>query len=317
LLTKRRRVLASAIAAAGTGLVTAAAAQAPALANLRPFPNDSGFAATYSLAGVVDQSGPFFQSMGNNGRSCASCHESAFGWTITPRSVQARFARSDGTDPIFRTVDGSNSPLADVSTPRARRQAYSMLLSKGLIRVGIGIPANAEFELAKVDDPYGYASAGELSLFRRPLPTTNLTRLSTVMWDGRETFKDAASTECVVGTSNCFASISFDLTDQSNVATLGHAHAAAALTPAQRSAIVSFEMGLFTAQGVGSPRRRAHVPRRARRPGGRVAARLLLRHQRHPGRRLPHARAVHAHRDDRLRRLAILGARGRAGSRAR
>ena len=248
LLTKRRRVLASAIAAAGTGLVTAAAAQAPALANLRPFPNDSGFAATYSLAGVVDQSGPFFQSMGNNGRSCASCHESAFGWTITPRSVQARFARSDGTDPIFRTVDGSNSPLADVSTPRARRQAYSMLLSKGLIRVGIGIPANAEFELAKVDDPYGYASAGELSLFRRPLPTTNLTRLSTVMWDGRETFKDAASTECVVGTSNCFASISFDLTDQSNVATLGHAHAAAALTPAQRSAIVSFEMGLFTAQ---------------------------------------------------------------------
>ena len=45
-----------------------------------------------------------------------------------------------------------------------------MLLSKALIRVGIGIPDSAEFELAAVDDPYGFASAKELSLFRRPLP---------------------------------------------------------------------------------------------------------------------------------------------------
>jgi hypothetical protein len=34
---------------------------------------------------------------------------------------------------------------------------------------------------------YHHASAADLSLFRRPLPTTNLTLLSTVMWDGRET----------------------------------------------------------------------------------------------------------------------------------
>jgi hypothetical protein len=70
-----------------------------------------------------------------------------------------------------------------VSTIDARRVAYRMLLNKGLIRVGIGIPANAEFELIAVDDPYHYASAAELSLFRRPLPTTNLKFLSTVMWD--------------------------------------------------------------------------------------------------------------------------------------
>jgi hypothetical protein len=56
-----------------------------------------------------------------------------------------------------------------------------MLLTKGLIRVGIGVPSNAEFELIEVDDPYGYASAIELSLFRRPLPTTNLPFLATVM----------------------------------------------------------------------------------------------------------------------------------------
>ena len=76
----------------------------------------------------------------------------------------------DGLDPIFRTVDGSNSPKADVSTVKARREAFSMLLNKGVIRIGLPIPAGAEFSLVGVDDPYGYASASELSLFRRPLP---------------------------------------------------------------------------------------------------------------------------------------------------
>src|SRR5512145_1603311 len=165
----------------------------PALPNLVPVVNDSGFAATYSKAGVIDRNGPFFQSLGVNGRSCSSCHLPAEGWTITPAGVQARFEASEGMDPIFRLVDGSNSPLADVSTLDARRRAYSMLLTKGLIRVGMKVPDGAEFDLVAVDDPYGFASAKELSLFRRPLPTTNVGFLSTVMWDGRETFRDAAS----------------------------------------------------------------------------------------------------------------------------
>ena len=225
-----------------------ASADEPALPNRMLAPNDSGFAATYSLAGVIDQTGPFFQSLGTNGRSCSSCHQAADGWTITPGSVQRRFAKTGGTDPIFRTVDGSNSPLADVSTLKARRSSYSMLLSKGLIRVGIGIPAGAEFDLVAVDDPYGYASANELSLFRRPLPATNLGFLSTVMWDGRETFKSASASDCVVGSTNCFASLLFDLSDQANAATLGHGQSLAPLSDAQRAAIVAFESDLFTAQ---------------------------------------------------------------------
>src|SRR6478672_8971643 len=122
------------------------------------FANPTGFAATYSTVGKVDLTGPFFQSLGTNGRACVSCHQQSTGWTITPANVQARFKATDGTDPIFRTNDGSNSPNADVSTLEARRAAYSMLLSKGLIRVGIGIPQGAEFDLVAVDDPYGYAS---------------------------------------------------------------------------------------------------------------------------------------------------------------
>jgi len=68
------------------------------------------------------------------------------------------------------------------------------------------------------------------------------------MWDGRETFADPKSPNCVRGTSNCFATLHVDLADQANSATTGHAQAAQALTDDQRNAIVAFEMNLYTAQ---------------------------------------------------------------------
>jgi cytochrome c peroxidase len=201
---------------------------------LEPFVNPTGAAQTFSTAGRIDTNNPFFQSLGTNGRSCFTCHRPESGWTIAPAGVRQRFEASAGLDPIFRTNDGSVSPFADVSTTEARRSAYGMLLTKGLIRVGIGIPSNAEFRLSAVDDPYSYASSRELSLFRRPLPSTNLTFLSTVMFDGRETFPGK--------------SITFDLLDQANSATMGHAQATAPLTSNQEQQIVDFETGLYTAQ---------------------------------------------------------------------
>ena len=68
------------------------------------------------------------------------------------------------------------------------------------------------------------------------------------MWDARETFKDPNSTDCILGSNICFASMHFDLAVQSNSATVGHAQATQALTDAQRKAIVAFETSLFTAQ---------------------------------------------------------------------
>ena len=224
------------------------AARRPGAAHLITAPNASGVAATLNLAGPIDRNNPFFQSLGSNGRSCATCHLAQEGWTITPQGVRNRFEASHGLEPIFRLNDGANSPLADVSTRAARKRAYSMLLDKGLIRVGIGIPAGAQFELVQVDDPYGFASAKELSLFRRPLPTTNLRFINTVMWDGRETFRSATSTDCIFGTLICFAPLHFNLADQSNAATVGHAQATTPLSEGQRKAIVAFELGLFTAQ---------------------------------------------------------------------
>src|SRR2546427_9656847 len=226
------------------------------LPNGLPFPNPTGFASTFSTAGRIDLTNEFFRDLGANGRRCVSCHVPSAGWTIAPSQVQAIFDRTLGgviDDPlglgaIFRTNDGSNSPAADVSSLAARRSAYSMVLTKGLIRVGIGVPDTADFELVAVDDPYHFASGAELSLFRRPLPTTNLQFLSTVMWDGREPFRGGDHCNIAAEGGACFASIHFDLADQSNGATQGHAQAPTPITNAQRQAIVAFETALATAQ---------------------------------------------------------------------
>lgn len=206
-----------------------------------PFPNASGRATTVSTTGSIDLGNEFFQDLGSNGRRCVSCHLPSAGWGITPAQVLAVFEATRGGElddalglgAIFRTNDGSNSPEADVSTLAKRRQAYSMLLSRGLIRVSMAVPADAEFELAAVDDPYHHATAADLSMFRRPLPTTNLKFLSTVMWDGRETQPGMT--------------IHFDLSRQATDATEGHAQGAP-LSDAQRESIVAMETALHTAQ---------------------------------------------------------------------
>ena len=73
---------------------------------------------------------------------------------MTPPELRERFRLRRGLDPIFRTNDGSNCEGADVSHWR-RCGAFSLLLSKGLIRVELAVPANAELTIVSVDDPYG------------------------------------------------------------------------------------------------------------------------------------------------------------------
>ncbi len=207
--------------------------------------DDSGWLRTFTASGTIDVGNPFFQSLGSNGRSCNTCHQQQDAWTLTPRTVRARFDATGGTDPLFRTNDGSNSPLADVSTVTKRRRAYSMLLSRGVLRIGIGIPANAEFSLDAVDDPYGYASAAELSLFRRPLPATNLGFLTGIMWDVRETVAPfLPPMDAGMYDADLVASLKHQAID----ATLGHAQGAASPSDDQLAQIVQFEMGLTTAQ---------------------------------------------------------------------
>src|SRR5215467_14237001 len=158
------------------------------LPNLFPLPNPSGFVETYNVNNTyIDLTGPFFQSLGTNGRSCSSCHRPAEAWSVSAAEVQLRFLLTQGLDPIFRTNDGSNCDHnIDTSTLAGRQAAYSLLLSRGLIRIFLPVPANAQFTVVGVQNPYGCSGTSTLSMYRRPLPATNLRFLSTVMFDGRE-----------------------------------------------------------------------------------------------------------------------------------
>jgi hypothetical protein len=195
----------------------------------------SGLLQTLDVNGRIDLRNAFFQDLGTNGRRCVSCHQPDSGWSLTPGNVIARFELTRGMDPIFTSNDGSVCEGVLPLSLRDKRAAYALLLSRGLIRVGLDVPPGAEFAIDRVEDPYhcGFAS-NDASLFRRPLPSTNLRFLTAVMWDGRESSASSTLVE--------------DLLSQANDATLGHAQAAQPLTAAQAQEIVGFEMGLFTAQ---------------------------------------------------------------------
>jgi mono/diheme cytochrome c family protein len=203
---------------------------------LEPTGNATGSAQTAASTGAIDTGNAYFQSLGVNGRTCGSCHVAEQGWTVTPDGLRARFDATGGTDPIFRPHDGATSPLAAVSTESERRNAYALLLSRGVVRVGLPMKPTFEFTLVAVDDPYGWASATQLSLFRRPLPTTNLRFLSAINWDGRST--PAAD----------LTNIHLGLKNQSNGATVNHAQATAPIADDVRESIVAFETSLTTAQ---------------------------------------------------------------------
>ena len=115
----------------------------------------SGKIATFQPGGPTFTAlNPFFQNLGTNGRTCFTCHQPQTGWTVSATGVQARFDASGGTDPIFRLIDGATCPTDDVSTLAAKREAYKLVIAKGLIRIGLAMPAaNLQFAVTKVDDP--------------------------------------------------------------------------------------------------------------------------------------------------------------------
>jgi cytochrome c peroxidase len=217
------------------------------------FPNPGGASETYStVAGGIDESGPFFQSLGTNGRTCASCHQPDEGMSISAAGVLRRFSTTHGQDPIFRTVDGSNcNHNVDVSTMPGMLSAYSLLLNRGLIRIPIAVPANADYRVVGVNNQYGCNESDVISMYRRPLPTTNLRFLSTVMFDGRESTPVTLTTKILF--ANYPASLMSDLAHQSLDATNIHAQGLGDHpTPAEQQQIVNFETSLFTAQTIGN-----------------------------------------------------------------
>ncbi len=230
------------------GLLAIANSSDQVVPRFQELPDPEGSFSNLNLGGPTDTTtNPFFQDLGTNGRRCVTCHQPGDAFSVTPPHIRQRFEATQGTDPIFRPVDGANCPLADVSTLEQRREAYSLLLTKGLIRIGIQVPANADYRVVSVYNRYGCNATDVISMYRRPLPTTNLPFLSAVMFDGRESSPATGTTKILY--SNYPTSLINDLAHQSVDATLIHAQGDGTRPTAdEQKQIVDFEMKLFTAQ---------------------------------------------------------------------
>ncbi len=249
------RILSAVFLAAATLMLIAAVSgqQITLIPNGTFLGNPNGASETYStIGGGIDLTGPFFQSLGTNGRSCGSCHQPGDGMSVSAAHVQERFEQTQGQDPIFRTNDGSNCDHSiDVSTLAGREAAYSLLRTRGLIRIAIGVPEGADYQVMSVNNPYDCSESNVISMYRRPLPATNLRFLSAVMFDGRESSSATGTTKIL--DSNYPTSLLNDLAHQSVDATTGHAQGDGTRpTLAEQQQIVNFEMALFTAQVIGN-----------------------------------------------------------------
>jgi cytochrome c peroxidase len=212
---------------------------------LELFDDPSGFFDTVSGAGEIDRRSAFFQSLGTNGRTCGTCHLPDQAFSLTAAGARETYLRTRGLDPLFAPVDGANCPNAR----RADASDHSLLLKHGLFRIAIPMPANAQFTISAVQDPYGCAITRDpktgqqsISLYRRPIPTTNLSFLSDVMSDGRETIAPLGDK------ATFLANLQTDLKQQASDATTGHAQASKPPTDKQLAEIVKFEQSLYTAQ---------------------------------------------------------------------
>jgi hypothetical protein len=173
-------ILATAVGCSGGPVGEPVATSAEAL--LAPALDRAGLAASFQTSGSIDTTNPFFQPLGTNGRSCATCHDSRTGWTMTPEFAQLLFYESDGLAPLFRAVDETVRPDSDISTLDARRTAFALLLNKGLTRFTRTVKPTAEFSVVAVDDPYGWSTTSAFSNFRRIIATANEAHESSALW---------------------------------------------------------------------------------------------------------------------------------------
>jgi cytochrome c peroxidase len=197
---------------------------------LEPTIDEAGFAESFHTSGAIDRTNPFFQVLGTNGRSCATCHDSRTDWTMTPTLARILFLESDGTAPLFRQVDETVRPDSDISTREAREDAFKMLLTKGVTRFTRTIKPTAEFEVVSVDDPYGWSTTAAFSNFRRIPPTVNEAHQSSITWTGGPADVHTAIASLFVG------------------ATKFHGETTLTVPPETANAAADFLMGLSFAQ---------------------------------------------------------------------
>ncbi|HTB86515.1 MAG TPA: hypothetical protein VK743_01110 [Steroidobacteraceae bacterium] len=270
--------LLSAVFSAGSG---AAEAQTPPEGETwwspgsgREFPailsyaDERGIITTLNLKGPTDTRGhPFFTSLGTNGRACITCHQPADGMSVSAHDIQARWQATNGRDPLFAAIDGSNCP----SLPQEERASHSLLLERGTFRVARPWPPvdasgkriAPQFDIEVVRDPTGcntsaiYGLHGKnpaVSVFRRPRPATNLKYLTAVgfVFEPKNGFPlpiDPESGRRMSGNllaDSRAGTLKLQLLDAMRT----HLETEGDLDPAEIQRILDFEGQLYTAQGV-------------------------------------------------------------------
>jgi cytochrome c peroxidase len=146
--------------------------------------NPLGRLGVLNAEGPVETKGhPFFEPIGSNGRACVTCHQPSDAMSVSVCSIRERWRVTRGRDPIFAAIDGSNNP----SLPQEMESSHSLLLNRGLFRVGLPWPParnpSPEFSIEVVSDPTGVnrdavwglkSPSPTVSVFRRPRPAANL-----------------------------------------------------------------------------------------------------------------------------------------------
>jgi len=248
-------------------------------------PNADGLLGIYRDGGSVHPRGnAFFEPLGSNGRSCATCHAPSSGMSLSTHDIRARFLATAGRDPLFAPVDGVDCPSKG---PASSPAAHSLLLRKGLFRVflpvpkqtndlsAVGLPPHeVEFTVSVVHDPNGcntdpaYTTHVDpvtqevtqmVSVYRRPRMAANL-KFTTIpsltlgqhllpnvdLVTGAHVVDPATGQE--VGGNIMWDGREPTLESQAVNATLTHAQALQPPTAAQVAEIVAFENQVFAAQ---------------------------------------------------------------------
>ncbi len=195
-----------------------------------------GLVSVLNASGAVNPAGhAFFEALGSNKRACITCHQPSNAMSLSATTLRDRWEQTEGRDPVFAAIDGSNCP----DLPQTAMSSHSLLLSRGLIRIFLPWPPKVtpDFKLEVISDPtgcnnspvYGLHSARPvISVYRRPRMVANFKYTSqlNLMADGREP----------------------SLASQAITAAVVHEEAPAHPSAAQLQQIVDFEMQVFAAQ---------------------------------------------------------------------
>jgi hypothetical protein len=240
-----------------------------------PLPDTVTYSNQYGELGILNTAGrfetaghAFFEPIGTNGRACVTCHQPANAMSLSTEMIQQRWHETNGTDPLFAAIDGRNCP----HLPAGDREAHSLLLERGLIRVFLPWPPRdaagheitPEFEIEVVRDPtgcnthpfYGLDSDEPMvSVYRRPRMAANLKYVTAADFGvGPFSIKDAAPTSRdpetgrLVNMNMMADAREPTLKTQAVSAALGHLQTEGPPSEGQLAEIIDFETQIYAAQ---------------------------------------------------------------------